>query len=66
MQPRKIARPRTYIMYMFGTLYQAYISCYPQQWWEYKDKGNVTELRRDKIVITIKTEDFRKDWLEVN
>lgn len=25
MQPRKIARPRTYIMYMFGTLYQAYI-----------------------------------------
>lgn len=53
-------------MYMFGTLYQAYVSCYPQQRWEYKNKGNVTELRRDKIVITIKNEDFRKDWLEVN
>lgn len=60
------ARPKNGVMYRFGTLYQCYIHCRPQQKWDYVYKGNKVELRYKNMTITITTDDFKENWLEVN
>lgn len=61
------ARPRSAVTYMFGgTLYPCCIHCYPQQKWDYVYKGDKVELRYKNMTITITTNDFKRNWLEVN
>ena len=60
------ARPRSGVMYKFGTLYPCYIHCYPQQKWDYAYNGDKVELRYKNTTIAITTDDFKGNWLEVN
>lgn len=43
------ARPRNGVMYRFGTLYQSYIYCHPQQKWDYIYKDDKVKLIKNHV-----------------
>ena len=59
------ARPKTFIIYTIKTFSgdaECWISCFPQQKWEYEVKNNKVTLRRKGIALTIPKDDFEKHW----
>lgn len=60
-------RPKTQIMYSYGTLYKATIWCYPQsRWTRLRIEGsNKVYLEKHNVIIEISEEDFEKQWVEV-
>lgn len=59
------ARPRIFVMYNIKTFFgdaEVWISCYPQQKWEYSVTHNKVTLTRKGISLTIPREDFEKRW----
>lgn len=66
MPTTKIVRPRVFIMYMYGTTFKSWVSCYPQQKWECKVDNGKVNLRRKGISIEISEEELKKNWKEAN
>lgn len=59
-------RPKKFILYFYGTVRKACISCYPQSRWELisiTDKR--VELANKHTSICITVEDFEQHWVEV-
>jgi hypothetical protein len=59
------ARPKSFIMYHITTFdgqAECYISCYPQQRWEYRIKENKVTLSRKGISLSIPKDDFDEYW----
>lgn len=59
------ARPKSFVMYTLKTFLgnaECWISCYPQQKWEYGIKGDKVTLNRKGISLTIPKTDFEKHW----
>ena len=59
------ARPKTYFIYTLKTFLgdaECWISCYPQQKWEYEIKADKVTLRRKGIALTIPKADFEEHW----
>ena len=64
------ARPREFVMYKITALLgeaECYISCFPQQRWDFKerDKKHV-KLSRKHLTMVIPKEDFEKHWKMVD
>lgn len=59
-------KPKTFIMYTYGTIYQAVITCYPQSRWELVyEKDNQVCIRNKYVSIALKKSDFEEYWEEV-
>ena len=59
------ARPKSFVIYSIKTFSgdaECWISCYPQQRWEYEVKENKVTLRRKGITLIIPKVDFEKRW----
>ena len=59
------ARAKTVCVYTIKTFLgdaECWISCYPQQRWEYEIKGDKVTLDRKGITLIIPKEDFEKYW----
>lgn len=59
-------RPKVWLMYIFGD--QCWISCLPQQKWQFKRKegGEVTIFSEKRhINFKIAEEEFKARWLEI-
>jgi len=62
------ARPKSFVIYTLKTFLgnaECWISCYPQQKWEYEVKENKVTLSRKGISLTIPKADFEKQWKAV-
>ena len=58
-------RVKTFLIYTLKTFLgdaECWISCYPQQKWEYRVKGDKVTLDRKNISLTIPKTDFEKHW----
>lgn len=59
-------RPKTQIMYSYGTLYTVNVWCYPQSRWEFLyETLSIVRLRNKNVALAITKEDFEKQWVEV-
>lgn len=59
-------RPKTQIIYSYGTLYTAKVCCYPQSRWEFLHETlSIVHLRNKNVTLAITKEDFEKQWVEV-
>lgn len=59
-------RPKHFVMYLYGEIYQAHIVCHPQSRWELVyEKHNKIALRNKHTSIELTREDFEKHWVEV-
>ena len=59
------ARPKTVCVYTIKTFLrdaECWISCYPQQKWEYEVKGDKVILDRKSITLIIPKADFENSW----
>ena len=59
------ARPKSFVIYSIKTFSgdaECWISCYPQQRWEYEVKENKVTLRRKGIALIIPKVDFEEHW----
>ena len=59
------ARPKeaaTYTVQTFSGDAEVWISCFPQQIWEYRENGKKVTLSRKNISLTIPKEEFEKQW----
>ena len=59
------ARPKeaaTYTVQTFSGDAEVWISCFPQQIWEYRENGRKVTVSRKNISLTIPKEDFEKHW----
>ena len=59
-------RPKTQIMYSYGTLYKANIMCHPQSRWEFlHETMSIVHLGNKNVALAITKEEFEKHWVEV-
>lgn len=61
----KKARTNTYSTYRIATFdgkAECYISCHPQQRWNFADDGEAVILRRANIRLIIPKNDFERNW----
>ena len=59
-------RPKQYVLYIYGTEYKAYVSCYPQSRWELiKRTDSEVTLANKHTTIHITAEGFEKHWVKV-
>ena len=59
------ARPNeaaTYTVQTFSGDAEVWISCFPQQIWEYREINGKVMLSRKNISLTIPKEEFEKHW----
>lgn len=59
------ARPKeaaTYTVATFSGDAEVWISCFPQQIWECREKGKKVTLSRKNVSLTIPKEEFEKHW----
>jgi len=59
------ARTKTFCIYTLRTFLgeaECWITCYPQQKWEYEIKGEKVELNRKGISLIIPKNEFEKHW----
>ena len=59
------ARPNeaaTYTVQTFSGDAEVWISCFPQQIWEYWERNGKVTVRRKNISLTIPKEEFEKHW----
>lgn len=59
------ARPKnaaTYTVATFSGDAEVWISCFPQQIWEYRERNGKVTLSRKNIFLTILKEEFEKHW----
>ena len=59
------ARPKTFVTYIVSTFNgdaEVWISCFPQQIWEYRESGKKVTVSRKNISLTIQKEEFEKHW----
>jgi len=60
-------RPKTFIMYFYGTINKAVITCYPQSRWELVyERDDKVCLKNKHTSIELNKDDFSKHWKEVN
>lgn len=58
-------RPKTQIMYSYGTLYTALIWCHPQSRWTLlHDTGSIVHLTNKSVSIDISKDEFKRNWVE--
>lgn len=59
------SRTKTFVIYTLKTFLgdaECWISCYPQQKWEYNIKGDKVTVDRKGVSLTIPKDDFEKRW----
>lgn len=59
------ARPKGFVTYTVQTFTgdaEVWISCFPQQIWEYWERNGKVTVRRKNISLTIPKEEFEKHW----
>ena len=62
------ARPKetaTYTVQTFSGDAEVWISCFPQQIWEYREINGKVTVSRKNISLTIPKEEFEKQWRTV-
>lgn len=56
-------RPKTFVTYTISADdAEAWISCWPQQIWECRDRGRKVTLSWKNVSLTIPREEFEKHW----
>lgn len=59
-------RPKTQIMYAYGTFYTAHIWCHPQSRWTLlHETGSIVHLTNKSVSIDISKDEFKRNWIEV-
>lgn len=59
------ARPNEAATYIVATISgdaEVWISCFPQQIWEYRESGKKVTVSRKNISLTIPKEEIEKHW----
>jgi hypothetical protein len=60
-------RPKKFVMYSYGTIYRAYVSCHPNSKWEFGGifGGSIVKLSNGHTTIYVDKDQFEKNWIEV-